>query len=117
LISPTDEKRIGLLMSTPTSPSNIYMVDMATQKVEKLTDALIGNISEQEMVKPRLIKYRSFDGLEISAFLYEPKSYNNNNVNHNIKLGAVLSIHGGSTAQERPTMHMLEFISILQITA
>jgi dipeptidyl aminopeptidase/acylaminoacyl peptidase len=76
---------------------------MATQKVEKLTDALIGNISEQEMVKPRLIKYRSFDGLEISAFLYEPKSYNNNNVNRNIKLGAVLSIHGGPTAQERLT--------------
>src|SRR5918995_314562 len=99
-ISP-DGKRIGLLMSTPISPFNIYVLDIETERLERLTDALIGNIPEDKMVQPELIKYNSFDGLEIQALLYRP--INNDYSKGNQKLGAVLSIHGGPTAQERPT--------------
>ena len=66
----------------------------------RLTGALIGNMPEDKMVRPGLIKYNSFDVLEIQAFLYRPNNNggnNSDNNNSNKKLGAVLSIHGGPT--------------------
>ena len=61
------------------------------------------------MVQPEPIRYNSFDGLEIQAFLYRPK----NDRNGMGKLGAVLSIHGGPTAQERPTYAYAGFYQYL----
>jgi len=103
----TDGKRIGIMMTTSTSPSDIYIVDTDKNKegnynnknknsIQKISHSLIGNISEGILIKPDLIRYKSFDELEVSAFLYKPKD-----IIHS-KIGAVLSIHGGPTAQERP---------------
>jgi dipeptidyl aminopeptidase/acylaminoacyl peptidase len=97
-ISP-DEKRIGVMMSTPSSPSSIYVVDIESKSVERLTESLMGSIPKEKMIAPELIKYKSFDGLEIPAFFYRPRNANNSSN----KFGAILSIHGGPTAQERPT--------------
>ena len=95
-ISP-DGQRIGAIMTTPKSPSNIYMIDLESKKVDRLTQSLLGNIPERKMIQPELIKYKSFDGLEIQAFIYKPRNIRNR------RLGAILSIHGGPTAQEGPT--------------
>ena len=56
------------------------------------------------LVKPQLMKYKSFDGLEISAFIYVLNNTNFKKINEKdkLKFGAILSIHGGPTAQERP---------------
>ena len=94
-----DSRKIGVLMSIPTSPSDIYVADINRDdnknNIEKITHSLLGNIPENLLIKAELIRYKSFDGLEISAFLYKP-------MNKTSKFGAVLSIHGGPTAQERP---------------
>lgn len=112
-------KRISIMMTTSTSPSDIYVVDIENTKevgfesnkengktnVQKLSHSFLGNISENVLIKPELIKYKSFDGLEISANLYKPKEEGRNIVDDNnkpTKFGAILSIHGGPTAQERP---------------
>jgi Tol biopolymer transport system component len=101
----TDGNRIGIVMTTSTSPSDIYIVDIDKNKdsdnknknsIQKISHSLIGNISESLLIKPDLIRYKSFDGLEVSAFLYKPKDTIDS------KVGAVLSIHGGPTAQQRP---------------
>ncbi len=135
-----DGKRIGIMMDSPVSPTNILMVDLSKaneSRYEQITTSLLGNIPQHMLIKPEIIKYKSFDGLEVSAFLYRPKNssdkanfeenaqnhishttitdtgdrknnINNNNNNKNInsasdqKYGAILSIHGGPTAQERP---------------
>jgi dipeptidyl aminopeptidase/acylaminoacyl peptidase len=49
-----------------------------------------------------LIRYRIFDRLEISAFLYKPKEEDIIDTTKPLKFGAILSIHGGPTAQEKP---------------
>ena len=58
----------------PTSPTNIYVVDLDKNEDEynctRVTTSLIGNLSENILIKPQLIKYKSFDALEISAFLH-----------------------------------------------
>jgi dipeptidyl aminopeptidase/acylaminoacyl peptidase len=103
------------MMDRPTAPTNIYAIDIDENKQNnctRITNSLFGNLSENVLIKPHLIKFKSFDGLEIPAFLYKPSNTittpttSNNfekiNEKENIKLGAVLSIHGGPTAQERP---------------
>jgi dipeptidyl aminopeptidase/acylaminoacyl peptidase len=109
-----DGKRLGIMMTTPTSPSDIYVLNIENTKedhfnnknksnIQKLSHSFLGNIPETVLIKPELIKYKSFDELEISAFLYKPKEEEENVVdNKPTKFGAVLSIHGGPTAQERP---------------
>ena len=101
-------KKIGIMMDTPTSPTNIYLIDLCKNEKEsnckRVTTSLYGNLSEDILVKPQLIKYKSFDEMEISAFIYVPNKTNFKKINEkeNIKPGAILSIHGGPTAQERP---------------
>jgi dipeptidyl aminopeptidase/acylaminoacyl peptidase len=108
-----DGKRIGIMMATPTSPSDIYVLDIDKIKedhynkiknkinIQKLSHSFLGNMPENILIKPDLINYKSFDGLEISAFLYKPREVHNSSVKPT-KFGAVLSVHGGPTAQERP---------------
>ena len=114
-----DGNRIGIMMTTPTSPSDIYVIDinMNNEKedyksknkkrkssVQKLSHSFLANIPENILIRPELIKYKSFDGLEISAFLYKPKEERHRVVDSKAtKFGAILSIHGGPTAQERPS--------------
>ena len=65
------------------------------------------------MIQPELIRYKSFDGLEIQAFLYRARQSIDNNNNDNNRFGALLSIHGGPTAQERPTYAYAGFYQYL----
>ncbi|MFL6363508.1 MAG: prolyl oligopeptidase family serine peptidase [Nitrososphaeraceae archaeon] len=102
-------KKIGIMMTTPTSPSDIYVMELNDRnnenehKIIKLSNSLTGNIPYNMLVNPELIKYTSFDGLEISAYLYKPNTVDSSfDKKKNKKLGAILSIHGGPTAQERP---------------
>lgn len=106
-----DGKKLGIMIDTPTSPTNIYVVDIdnyGKSKSNAITSSLLGYIADDVLIEPKVIKYMSFDGLEISAFLYLPqnnykKNKRTNNTPHSsTKFGAVLSIHGGPTAQERP---------------
>jgi dipeptidyl aminopeptidase/acylaminoacyl peptidase len=64
------------------------------------------------MVKPELIKYKSFDGLEISAYLYKPNTADSGR-DKGTKWGAIFSIHGGPTAQERPLYDYAGFYQYL----
>ncbi|MGC2570170.1 MAG: prolyl oligopeptidase family serine peptidase [Candidatus Nitrosopolaris sp.] len=100
-------KRLGIMMTTPITPSDIYVIDIGENKdynnnnnIQKITRSLLGNIPENLLIRPDLIRYKSFDGLEISAFLYKPKEEIVNNKPQ--KFGAILSVHGGPTAQEKP---------------
>ena len=101
----TDGKRMGIMMTSPTSPSDIFVIDIDNDEnknknnIQKISYSFLGNISENILIKPDLIRYKSFDGLEVSAFLYKPK-----NIIDNIplKFGVILSVHGGPTAQEKP---------------
>jgi protease II len=86
---------ISFMLSTPISPYNLYILDLQTQKIERLTNALLSNIPTYLMIEPKHLHYSSFDGLQIPFFLYRPRSIKK-------KIGAVLSVHGGPASQERP---------------
>lgn len=91
-----DGKRLICLLSTPTRPMEIHTLRTPGFKMEMCTDGFIGNVPVRMMVRPKLIAFTSVDR-KIPAFLYRPKTERARS------FPALISIHGGPEAQERPT--------------
>jgi dipeptidyl aminopeptidase/acylaminoacyl peptidase len=87
--------RLALLWARATAPEEVYTVDLATGGVTQLTFSALGGIDAADLTEPELIRYPTFDGKEIPAFLYRPAGVEG-------RIPVVLSIHGGPEAQERP---------------
>lgn len=91
-----DEKLIRLTVGTSTSPSNIYVFNIESNNLKRLTETLNPEIKEGQLVQARVIRYKSYDGLEIPAIYYEPKDASANN-----KVPAMVWVHGGPGGQSR----------------
>jgi dipeptidyl aminopeptidase/acylaminoacyl peptidase len=77
--------------------TDIYLVDVPSGEVTRLTQSRHDGVDLAELVRPELIRYKAHDGLELSGWLYRP----------NGKTGAlpvVFSYHGGPEGQARPSM-------------
>lgn len=94
-ISPS-EKLMSFYLNGDRSPSNLYVYDFGTKKVTKLTDSLNPEINPADLVDSQVIRYKSFDGMEIPSILYKPKQASATN-----KMPALLMIHGGPGGQTR----------------
>jgi dipeptidyl aminopeptidase/acylaminoacyl peptidase len=78
------------------SPANLYVYDFATQKPLKLTESLNPEINAADLVDSRVVRYKSFDGAEIPAILYQPKG-----ATAQAKVPAIVRVHGGPGGQAR----------------
>ncbi|MGB7924485.1 MAG: S9 family peptidase [Pyrinomonadaceae bacterium] len=94
-ISPS-EKLMAFYFNGDRSPSNLYVYDFATKKATKLTDSLNPEINPEDLVESEVIRYKSFDGVEIPSILYKPHQAS---AQH--KVPALLLIHGGPGGQTR----------------
>jgi dipeptidyl aminopeptidase/acylaminoacyl peptidase len=72
----------------------VYVADLDSGSVTRVTDNFLGGIPEPELVEPELVHFPTFDGKQIPAWLYRPQEAGG-------KMPVVLSIHGGPEAQER----------------
>ncbi|HEU5460624.1 MAG TPA: alpha/beta fold hydrolase, partial [Pyrinomonadaceae bacterium] len=90
------EKLMAFYLNGDRSPSNLYVYDFATKKATKLTDSLNPEINSADLVESHVIRYKSFDGLEIPSILYKPKHASAQN-----KVPALVLVHGGPGGQTR----------------
>lgn len=67
-----------------------------------LTEAETQGINLAQYPLPELIRYKSFDGLEVPAFLYLPPGYTKGT-----KIPFIVSYHGGPEGQYRPNFNYL----------
>jgi dipeptidyl aminopeptidase/acylaminoacyl peptidase len=67
-----DETHIALIVNADDSPSNIHIIDVGGGHAHQLTQALNPAIDQSHLVKSEVIRYKSFDGLEIPSILYKP---------------------------------------------
>ena len=93
-----DGRRIAVTLNTATSPSDVFVIDIAAKTLVRWTQSEVGGLDTRHFVAPTLIRYASFDGLSIPAFYYRPA-----NVPAGTKLPVVIQIHGGPEAQALPT--------------
>lgn len=91
-----DEGQIAFLINSSTSPSNLHMVDLAEQTQSQLTNALNPAIRQDEMVEATVVRFESFDGLEIPGIMYRPHNASADN-----PVPALVWVHGGPGGQSR----------------
>jgi dipeptidyl aminopeptidase/acylaminoacyl peptidase len=94
-ISPS-EKLMAFYLNGDRSPSNLYVYNFATKKATKLTNSLNPEINPDDLVESQVIRYKSFDGVEIPSILYKPKQ-----ASAQQKAPALLVVHGGPGGQTR----------------
>jgi len=95
-ISFSNESSIAFSFSSPTKTTNIWVWEWKKQELRKLTHSVMAGIDPSLFAEPTLIKYKSFDGLEIPAFLYLPPNYQGK------PIPFVMHVHGGPESQFRP---------------
>jgi len=67
-----DEDTVAFLISSDTSPSNVFVVSLESKDLVRLTTALNPEICQEDLVDGEVIRYQSFDDLEIPSILYMP---------------------------------------------
>ncbi|AUD01967.1 S9 family peptidase [Spirosoma pollinicola] len=92
------ESRMTFYVNSSNSPATLYSYDFKTGKVTPLVRGLNPEINADDLVAGEVIRYKSFDGMEVPALLYKPKD-----AGAGAKLPAILSIHGGPGGQTRLT--------------
>ncbi len=78
------------------SPNNLYIFNFETEKYAKLTDTMNPEIGQEDLVNAEVVRYKSFDDLEIPAVYYKP-----HHIEPGEKAPALVMVHGGPGGQAR----------------
>jgi dipeptidyl aminopeptidase/acylaminoacyl peptidase len=91
-----NNRELGFVMISARSPADVYSLDVAGGKVDRWTQSETGGLDAGKFVEPKLVKWKTFDGREISGFLYNPPA------RFAGKRPVIVVIHGGPEGQSRP---------------
>ncbi len=91
-----DEKRMAVYVNSATSPSNLFAIDLETGTARQLTRAMNPDIDPDALVDAEVVRYPSFDGLEIPSILYRPAG-----ATAETPAPALVWVHGGPGGQSR----------------
>lgn len=92
-----DGRRLAIGMAQPTAPGDVWAWDVDAGRLDRWTESEIGPIDRAALPEPKLVRFRSFDGLSVPAFVYRPKT-----AAAGARTPVLISIHGGPEAQARP---------------
>ncbi|MGO8951269.1 MAG: alpha/beta fold hydrolase [Ktedonobacterales bacterium] len=92
-----DGRRIAFTFAPPDDAMDVWIWDIANRTRWRATQSARGGLPDAAFVAPQLVRYPTFDGRQIPAYLFlrrevEPRS-----------LPAVVFVHGGPESQARPT--------------
>ncbi len=83
------EKGIVAIYSSGRRTPDLWLISW-DEKAKQLTNGMPEDINVSELVEPKAVKYKSLDGLEVPALLYEPAGE---------RIAGLVHVHGGPTAQ------------------
>ena len=112
-----DGTKLAFTFSGAKYNTDIWVYDLQTKKLNQITKSSRSGIPQNSFVEPQLIKFKSFDGREITAWYYRPeKTVGKINspagkftigVRPTKNLPVIVSVHGGPEGQERPGFNPL----------
>ncbi|WP_394176597.1 S9 family peptidase [Thalassotalea litorea] len=91
-----DSTKVVFYINADNSPSNLYTYTLGGDKIVKLTDTLNPAMTPEDLVMSDVVRFKSFDGLEIPGLLYKPLQASADN-----KVPALVWVHGGPGGQSR----------------
>ena len=89
-----DGERIGFTHSSAASPGDAWTYELASRELVRWTESEVGGLDTSSFSPPELVRFESFDGLEVPAFVHRPEGEGPHPV--------IISIHGGPESQARP---------------
>ena len=103
-----DGGRLALSMNSATSPSDVYVIDLAAATLTRWTQSEVGGLDASKFVAPTLVRYPSFDKVDgkqrtIPAFYYKPTKPSGALASKTGKYPVVINIHGGPEGQSLPS--------------
>lgn len=93
-------KRMAFYVKGDCRPGDLYNYEISSQIVRQLTDSLTSEIQPADLVDSEIIRYVSFDGLEIPSLLWKPHDASSSK-----KAPALVYLHGGPGGQTRKEYH------------
>jgi dipeptidyl aminopeptidase/acylaminoacyl peptidase len=91
-----NNRDVGFTLSNARTPGDAYSLDATTGELTRWTTSETGGLNTADFPEPELVRWKSFDGKEISGFLYPAaKKFTG-------KRPVVIQIHGGPESQARP---------------
>jgi dipeptidyl aminopeptidase/acylaminoacyl peptidase len=90
-----DGKQLALVLNGAAAPSDIWVMDVASQKLRQLTFSPHAGVNLSDLVRPQLVHYPAHDNLALSGWLYLPRNFHPPGP-------VVLSFHGGPEGEELP---------------
>jgi dipeptidyl aminopeptidase/acylaminoacyl peptidase len=97
-----DENQMAFYVSSSASPSNLHVYNFATGEHQQLTNTLNPAIDAADLVEAEVVRFKSFDGLEIPAIYYRPKQ-----ATAEQPTPALVLVHGGPGGQSRQSYRPL----------
>ena len=86
---------VGFTVTSARSAGDVFSYDVKENKLARWTNGNNPALNTSEFAEPRLVKWKSFDGLQISGFHYHPPA------KFTGKRPVVINVHGGPEAQAR----------------
>ena len=90
------EKLISFYHGSAKNPNDLYHYDISNKKLFRLTNSMNPVIDKKHLGNAEIIRFNSFDGLEIPAIYYKPPQANLKN-----KVPSLVRVHGGPGGQAR----------------
>lgn len=90
-------RQLAFSLDRATAPSDVYSFRIGEKTLSRWTESEVGGLNTADFIEPQLIRYPSFDGKSIPAFVYKPQ------LAAGAKAPVIVSIHGGPEAQALPT--------------
>lgn len=88
------ENRMAFYVNGDRQPSELYALDFGQAEPHKLTTSLSEKIDADDLVDSTVVRFKSFDGMEIPNILWKPHQATASN-----KLPALVLVHGGPGGQ------------------
>lgn len=88
--------RFAIPFVTCRETMNVYVISLESGRVEQWTDVSMAGIPRADFVDADLVKYESFDGLQVPGFFSLPPNVSDG------EAPVVVDVHGGPRSQRRP---------------
>ncbi len=98
-----DGRRLAFSLSSSKLNSDVWVYDVESQSVRRVTRSSTCGIPESSFADGESFRFKSFDGLEVPAFLYRPLGTGPSPL--------LVYLHGGPESQFRPSFNpLLQFL-------
>ena len=87
---------LGITLNSAKGQNDVYSINIKKKTFERWTESESGGLNTQNFQEAKLIRWKGFDGLPISGFLYAPPA------KYTGKRPVIIDVHGGPEGQANP---------------